>query len=261
MEHISENDWNILKLLAEDPSITTTQIAHILGVSRQAVSKRIKRLKEKGFLRKYVYLDILSMITLTKKFKIYIREDSLELIKEVFKYLSSSWRIVAFWTLNRNTIEGIVLIDNTETFKRMLIDEFPFISRVEVEAIRIWKLLGGVVKEADWDIMYKIAKNEATKIFKSKSVKAVLYKIDLEDNVISLLVIRDNRLTRYGEIRINRTVKNTCLTLTYTTYSLLKEKIRRKFGRMSLKGYKLLRARDVRDARRIKRFLRLVSHL
>jgi ATP-dependent DNA helicase RecG len=48
----TDKEKEILQLLQENPKTTTTEMADKLGVSQQAVSKRISSLKTKGRLRR-----------------------------------------------------------------------------------------------------------------------------------------------------------------------------------------------------------------
>ena len=47
-----KSSQKILKLAAENPNITTTEMADILGISRRAIAKQITHLKESGQLRR-----------------------------------------------------------------------------------------------------------------------------------------------------------------------------------------------------------------
>ena len=42
----------LLQMIADDPSVTTTQMASALGINRSAVSKHLDRLKADGHLRR-----------------------------------------------------------------------------------------------------------------------------------------------------------------------------------------------------------------
>ncbi|MDL2263160.1 putative DNA binding domain-containing protein [Synergistaceae bacterium OttesenSCG-928-I11] len=49
---VTENEWELLKFLNENPRYTTAELAARLSVSRQTVSKRIKILKGKGLIER-----------------------------------------------------------------------------------------------------------------------------------------------------------------------------------------------------------------
>lgn len=42
----------LLQMIADDPTVTTTQMASALGINRSAVSKHLDRLKADGLLRR-----------------------------------------------------------------------------------------------------------------------------------------------------------------------------------------------------------------
>jgi ATP-dependent DNA helicase RecG len=49
-ERLTEGEVSLLTLIAANPAVTTTEMAEVLGVSRQTVSTRIKALKGKGII-------------------------------------------------------------------------------------------------------------------------------------------------------------------------------------------------------------------
>lgn len=49
---VTENEAKVISLLAEDPAYIYTSLAEKLGISRKAVSTRLKSLKEKGVIRR-----------------------------------------------------------------------------------------------------------------------------------------------------------------------------------------------------------------
>lgn len=54
MSKLDETDLRILKLLQEDASLTTKQLASKVNLSPTPVFERRKRLEEEGYIRKYV---------------------------------------------------------------------------------------------------------------------------------------------------------------------------------------------------------------
>ena len=51
-EKVTEKEQEILSLLIEDPAYTYSALTDKLGISRKAVSLRIKSLKEKGIIKR-----------------------------------------------------------------------------------------------------------------------------------------------------------------------------------------------------------------
>ncbi|MCD7885623.1 MAG: winged helix-turn-helix transcriptional regulator [Lachnospiraceae bacterium] len=49
-EKLSDKEMELLKLLAEEPTCTTSNIAEKLGVSRVTITKRLRNLKDKGII-------------------------------------------------------------------------------------------------------------------------------------------------------------------------------------------------------------------
>lgn len=51
-ETLQKRDAEIVRMMKENPEVTTSQIAEILGVSRQTIATRVKVLQTQGFVRR-----------------------------------------------------------------------------------------------------------------------------------------------------------------------------------------------------------------
>ena len=54
MQELDETDLHLLKILAEDSSLTTKELAARVNLSPSPVFERVKRLENNGYIRKYI---------------------------------------------------------------------------------------------------------------------------------------------------------------------------------------------------------------
>ena len=107
--------------------------------------------------------------------------------KELLNFLLNDWRIVLLWLSKSSEIEGIALVVNEEIFKHFLLDEFPFLKNVELVSVKLQKLIGRKITRVigNEKIMRKLMSEEIKKISKTKSVMAILSKLDIEHGTLS----------------------------------------------------------------------------
>lgn len=91
-------DWEIMRLLRDNARMTTTDIANRVGLSKQAVSERIKRLKdEKGIIRRFIAdIDPLK-VGLTTAAITFIEIDPKYDIDEIATELSKIGGVESIW--------------------------------------------------------------------------------------------------------------------------------------------------------------------
>jgi len=258
---VAEKDWELLKILIENPDLTNSQIAEMLGISRQAVSRRRKRLKERGILRHYVYLDLIPRIDLTKKFMIKLREIDYDKVREVIRFLQQNWQVVLFWGTKNDRIEGI-MIDRTNSFKKLLLNEFSFIETITITEVRLQKIFGEKISIENEEDLMKIGISEAKRILKKGGIKAILLILKPEEKVVILTVIKDKKIWGDKGEFIEKQVKGeTYVQIRYTTIKYFKQLLKSRIRRRMYKKAKILYVRDQYENRRIKRMLRIVKHI
>jgi len=54
-EAITERDRQLIELIISQPTLTDAKIAKLLGITRQAVNERRKRLEREGIIQRYVF--------------------------------------------------------------------------------------------------------------------------------------------------------------------------------------------------------------
>jgi len=256
---LSERDWELIKLLILNPRLTNSQISKILGVSKQAISKRRRKLEREGFIRKYIFLSPAVCVDLIKYFRIVTKESSYEVIDEMLKFMSFNWRIILAWLSSENVIEGIVMIKDSESFRNVLCDEFPYIEKIDMKGVKLFKFLNEYIEimEKSEEIFNKIVREEIEKIIKRRSVYAILLSINREKNIVNLLILREKRFHPYNDvITHSKVIKGVSIRIHYATYELLMQYIRSKYGRLYLKNFQLAYVRSSRNERRIRRLLK-----
>ena len=254
---VTGKDWLLLKMLIENPSLSDSEVAEELGVTRQSVGKRRKRLEEKGLLRRYVFLGAAYVAGLAKFFRVEVGGG--EDFEEFTRYLSSTWRVPIYWVRGRY-VEGIVLVEDAESFKRFLSDEFPSLGEVEVEPVRIAKFLSEKI-ETRKASLEGVAQAEARKESEGKGVRAVIYRVSREEKLVHIYVVKDRRCLPRGEpTYIHRVRGGVPVKVEYGTYDSLKAMLKSKLGRKRLKEFKVAYARDKGERKRISMILRLARH-
>jgi len=264
-ESITEKDRQLIQLLIENPKLTNTKIAKILGVSKQVVSERRKKLENEGIIQNYIFWNIVPKVELTKEFKITLKDANETHIKELTNYLQHNWKVAFVWTSEKQrTVSGIILTKQDSIFINIVKDEFPFVDSIRVQPIQIKKFLGDkiITKRKDVQSLKTLAYKEALKLSEKKSVNSVLFHTNPQDNSIHLVVLRNRRFHHSPTLTSTDKILNkTYVHVDYGTYEILSKIMRKRRERRWIRNLQIIFTKNNREERRIKYLLRLAKHI
>jgi len=264
-EPITEKDRQLIQLLIENPKLTNTKIAKTLGVSKQIVSERRKKLEDEGVIQNYVFWNIVPRVRLTKEFIITLKDANEKHIKELTDYLQHNWKVALVWTSeNQKTVSGIILTDQDTPFINVIKDEFPFVDSVKLQPIQIKKFLGERVATArkDAQSLKTLAYKEALRLSKKRSVNSVLFHMNPQDNSIHLVVLRNRRFHHFPTFTSTDKILNrTYVHIDYGNYEILKNMMQNRRERRWIRNLQVIFTRNNREERRNKHLLRLARHI
>ncbi|MGQ4914436.1 MAG: winged helix-turn-helix transcriptional regulator [Candidatus Asgardarchaeia archaeon] len=192
---ISKKDFVLVKVLIDNPSSSLEDLAKILGITKQALSKRKRKLEERRVIKSYLFWDILPKFEVTKYFEITLKKDSVVNDEiRILKELNKSWIVVMVWkNLDemKKTISGLVLTERTQDFIE-LFRNLNFVVNVKITPVIIRQFLGEKIKLGDLSTKcyLKALENEIKKYSRENNVLAILYGVYSEDENIDICVIR-----------------------------------------------------------------------
>ena len=264
-ESLTERDRQLVQLLIENPNLTNAKIARLLGVSKQAVSERRKKLEDEGVIQRYVFWNVASKLRLTKEFEIVVKGADDKQINELIDYLVHNWKVAFAWvTEGQSAVSGVILTDQETSFIEVLRDEFPFIRDVALRPIEFKKFLNKriVTEKKDADRLWEIALREASRLSKRKSVDAVLFSAEPHGNSLNLVVLRNKRFHAYPTMTsFDKICDKTYVHILFGTYEILKKMMHNRRERSWIRNLRVIFARNNREERRIKYLLRLAQHI
>jgi len=263
-EPISEKDRQLIQMIINQPDLANAQIARLLGVSRQAVSERRKKLEDEGIIQNYVFWNIVPRLELTKEFEVLIGDVYDSQIEELVDYLLHNWKVAFVWSSSRRTISGIILTDQEKLFVKVLRDEFPFIRRVRLRRVEFKKFLGQriVTKRRDERSLHEVAYKELARLSKRKSADTLLFSAEPKSATINIVVLRNKRSHRFDAMTFSDKIfNNTYVHTCYGTYEILKEMVNDKRKRNWIRALRIAFTRNKRQERRLKYLLRLARHI
>lgn len=264
-ESITEKDRQLIQLLIENPKLTNTKIAKTLGVSKQVVSERRKKLENEGIIQNYIFWNIVPRVKLTKEFEITLKETNEIHIKELTDYLQHNWKVAFVWTSeNQKTVSGIILTDQDTPFIKVVKDEFPFVGNIKVQPIQIKKFLGEkvVTERKDEQDLKELARKEALRLSQKKSVNSVLFHTNPQDNSIHLLVLRNRRFHHFSTFTSTDKILNrTYFHIDYGNYEILKNMMQNRRERRWIRNLQVIYTKNNMEERRIEHLLRLAKHI
>jgi len=236
-----------------------------LGVSKQVVSERRRKLESEGIIQDYVFWNITPRVKLTKEFKITLKDANETHTKELTDYLQHNWRVAFVWlSENRKTVSGIILTNKDTSFINVVKDEFPFVDSIKLQPIQIKKFLGEkvVTERRDEQNLKDLARKEALRLSEKKSVNSVLYHANPKDNSIHLVVLRNRRFHHSPTFTSTDKILNkTYVHINHGTYEILKETMHNRRERRWIRNLQIIFTKNNREERRIKHLLRLAKHI
>ena len=264
-EAITERDRQLIELIISQPSLTDAKIAKLLGITRQAVNERRKRLEREGIIQRYVFWNIAPKLGLTKLFDIVTKDASYSQTEELIDYLVHNWKVAFTWISNSGkVISGIILTDKEEIFTKILKNEFPFIRKIEIKPVEFRKFLGQRIKRKIGNKidLEAIAYKEFRKLSQIKSVEALLFYTDPQNAIIHMVVLRNKRFHRsISMTSTHKMIDGVCIHIRYGTYEILREMLSNKKERKWIRNLKVAFARNKQKERQIKYLIRLARHI
>jgi DNA-binding Lrp family transcriptional regulator len=262
-EPIMEKDKQLIQLIISQPTLTNSQIAKLLGVSKQAVSERRKRLENEGIIRKYVFWGVAPK--LTKAFEVVVAGAHDSQIEELINYLIQNWKVAFVWLSGRReAVSGVILTDQESLFMNIIRNEFPFVKSIRLQSVEFRKFLGQhiVCKRKDERSLQEITYKECRDLSKRKSVDALLFFIEPQSGMVNLVVLRNKRFHRDVTMTFSdKILDNTHVHIRYGTYEILKEMANNKRERRWIRKLRIAFTRNKHEERRVKYLLRLARHI
>jgi DNA-binding Lrp family transcriptional regulator len=261
---LTERDRQLVQLLIENPNLTNAQIARLLGVSKQAVSERRKKLEDEGVIRRYVFWNVAPRLRLTKEFGIVVKGADDKQVNELIDYLLHNWRVAFAWVAeSKGVVSGVILTDQENSFVKVLRDEFPFIKNIKLRSIEFKKFLNKriVTEKKNANRLHEIALKEASRLSRMKSVDVILFSSE-HGNAVNLVVLRNKRFHTYPAMAsLDKISDKTYVHILYGTYEILKKMVHNQREREWIRNMRIIFARNNRTERRIKYLLRLARHI
>jgi DNA-binding Lrp family transcriptional regulator len=264
-ESLTERDRQLIQLLIENPNLTNAQIARLLGISKQAVSERRKKLEDEGVIQRYIFWNVAPRLRLTKQFEIIAKGADDKQVNELIDYLLHNWRVAFAWVAeSKSVVCGIILTDQETSFVKVLRDEFPFIKDVKLRSIKFKKFLNKriVTEEKNANRLREIALREASRLSRMKSVDVILFSSEPHGNAVNLVVLRNKRFHAYPAMTsLDKISDKTYVHILYGTYEILKKMVDDRKEREWIRNMQIIFAKNNRTERRIKYLLRLARHI
>jgi len=211
MGQVTDRDVEMVNLLIEDPSLSLEELGERLGITKQAVAERKRRLEEAGFTKNFYFWNITPRFECTKR--VFIKIDGgIGQIDGIIRVLDSFNPIVVFFrttpedffqrkthslTETIDEVEGILHFNDEDEEKQLRLElEELGIIEVSIESILFSRLLG---EKCDLTLttpenVEEIAREIAQQLSSNASVQAVLYEQpEQPTDQFDLLIIRDER--------------------------------------------------------------------
>ena len=211
MGQVTDRDVEMVNLLIEDPSLSLEELGVRLGITKQAVAERKKRLEEAGFTKNFYFWNISPRFESTKRALIRI-DGGIKQIEGIISVIDLFNPIVVFFrtapedffqgktysiTETINEVEGVLHFNDEDEEKQLRLElEKLGITDLSIEPILFSRLLG---ERCDLTLIplenvEGIARDIAQRLSSNASVQAVLYEQpEQPTDQFDLLIIRDER--------------------------------------------------------------------
>lgn len=211
MGQVTERDVEMVNLLIEDPGLSLEELGTRLGVTKQAIAERKKRLEEEGFVKSFYFWNITPRFESTKRVRIQT-DRGVEKIGRIVQLLDRYNPVVVFFrtapddffqgrapslTDTIDVVEGVLHFNNKEEEGRLRtdLDELG-IKESSIEPVLFSRLLGENcdLEPVSPEGVRDIANGIAQRMTSNASVKAVLCERTRRPvDQFDLLIIRDER--------------------------------------------------------------------
>ncbi len=271
MGQVTDRDVEMVNLLIEDPSLSLEELGVRLGITKQAVAERKRRLEEAGFTKNFYFWNITPRFECTKR--VFIRIDGgIGQIDGIIRVLDSFNPIVVLFrttpedffqgktnslTETIDEVEGILHFNDEDEEKQLRLElEELGIKEVSIESILFSRLLG---EKCDLTLttpenVEEIAGEIAQRLSSNASVQAVLYEQpEQPTDQFDMLIIRDERFQTETD-SYERREENVLVDYHFTNLRQFMEwEERWPKDTEWLEGMKILYAQDEALRRRIQR--------
>lgn len=211
MGQVTDRDVELVDLLIENPSLSMEELGERLGITKQAVAERRKRLEEDGFAKSFYFWNITPRFECTKRIRLRV-DGGTEKIDDIVQVLDGFNPVVVFFrtvpddffegktgslTETIDEVEGVLHFNNEgeeEKLRQQL--ERLGITELSMESILFSRLLGEKcdLKLTPPENAEEIAREITQRLSSNASVQAVLYEQpDQPTDQFDLLIIRDER--------------------------------------------------------------------
>ena len=211
MGQVTDRDVELVDLLIENPSLSLEELGERLGITKQAVAERRKRLEEEGFSKSFYFWNITPRFECTKRIRLRV-DGGTEKIDDIVRVLDGFNPVVVFFktipddffegkrgslTETIDEVEGVLHFNNEgeeEKLRQQL--ERLGITELSMESILFSRLLGERcdLKLTPPENIEEIAREITQRLSSNASVQAVLYEqTDQPTDQFDLLIIRDER--------------------------------------------------------------------
>lgn len=211
MGQVTDRDVEMVDLLIEDPSLSLEELGARLGITKQAVAERKRRLEEEGFTKSFYFWNITPRFECTKRVRLRV-DGGVERIHRIVQVLDGFNPIVVFFrtapedffqektssiTETIDEVEGILHFNNEEEERQLRLElERLGVTELSIEPVLFSRLLG---ERCDLTLtpsedLEDIARGIAQRLSSNASVQAVLYEnTEQPTDQFDLLIIRDER--------------------------------------------------------------------
>jgi DNA-binding Lrp family transcriptional regulator len=264
-EPITYKDKQLIQLIISQPSLTNSQTAKLLGVSKQAVSDRKKRLVDEGIIENYIFWNVVPKRELTKTFEIIVEGADPSQVEELTNYLIQNRKVAFVWlAYDGGVVSGVIVTDQENLFIKILRNEFPFVKSVKLQPIEFRKFLGQhiALKSSDERSLHEIVCRKVRELSRKKSVDALLFFAEPKNATINIVVLRNKRFHRHATMTFSdKIVDNTYVHILYGTYEILKGMVNNRRKRIWTRKLRIAFTRNKQEERRLKYLLRLARHV
>jgi len=237
MGQVTDRDAEMVNLLIKDPGLSLDELGVKLGVTKQAVAERKRKLEEAGFTKSFYFWNISPRFECTKRVLIKIEKVSKQ-INCIAQILDRFNPVVVFFRTEPEEffegkaasisetvceVEGILLFNNEEEEKQLRAELGQIgVGDVSIEFVLFSRLLGEKceVTLKTPEQVEDIARDVAQQLSSEASVHAVLYeRHERPVDQFDLITIRDERFQPKAD-SYERRIRETLLDYHFTNLRL-----------------------------------------
>jgi len=190
---ITRKDITLVKLLISNPKISLEKLAQNLGVTKQALAKRKRKLEEKEIIKSYMFWNVLPKFEVTKYFELTLKNSKIEDEMKIIKMLDEEWITTTVWKIpgEKTVIAGLILTEKVKKFIECFSKNEPVIN-VKIIPVLMRKFLGekAKIRKISSEKILQIIEREIKNILKKEKVLAILYGIFLKEENVDICIVK-----------------------------------------------------------------------